>query len=163
MEFDSAPLPNATIPGQNSDLTSYQLASSNDSSRIWTAYGIDTPRPRNFNVYDFQGTGKLNAISNTWELLAWGEDSRGDGYLVIYETPVVATGGPAGLDIESRVEGGPSLETLGHIFKALTGLGNEELTKLVGEIGKVPRNGARENLAPVICDEDCRENVNQPS
>lgn len=78
--------------------------------------------------------------------------------MVVYETPVSGGGSPAGLDIESRVEGGPSKETLKAIYRAIRGLGSEELSRLVGEIRTVPHNGARSGLAPVVCGESCVEN-----
>ncbi|KAI9870468.1 MAG: hypothetical protein M1830_004218, partial [Pleopsidium flavum] len=110
------------------------------------------------DVFDFAGTGKLTGVNNTWELLAWGEDTCGEGYMVIYETAVAASGSPAGLDIESRVEGGPSAETLKAILSAVRRLGGGELRGLAGEVKKVPENGARRGQLPVVCDEGCREN-----
>ncbi len=78
--------------------------------------------------------------------------------MLIYETPVAPGGDPAGLDIESRVEGGPSAETLEATLAAVRGLGSKELTRLVGNVKTVPDNGARRGLPPVVCDESCREN-----
>lgn len=165
-QADTSPIfpQSAETPGQNNDLTSFQLAG---STTIHTAYGIDTPRRSNQkslgpewdHVYDFVGAGALSAVNNTWELLAWGYDTCGIGYLVIYETPVAATGAPAGLDIESKIDTGPSKETLREIYSALRGLGNEELTRLVGQTVPLVQNGARTGVDPVVCGVDCLNNT----
>ncbi len=165
-QYDAYPLfpQSLETPGQNVDLTSYQVG---NSTTILTAYGIDTPR-RSTNktlglewdqVYDFAATGAIQAVNNTWELLAWGYDTCGVGYMVIYETPVVASGAPAGLDIEARSDVGPSHQTLRDIFEALRGLGNAELTSLVGQIVPLVKNGARRGMSPVVCDAACLNNT----
>ena len=167
MQYDASPVfpQSTTLPGQNNDLTSFQLA---NQSALFTAYGIDTPRRSNNPslgpeweaVYDFVGTGALAAVNNTWELLAWGYDTHGDGYLVIYETPVASNGAPSGLDIESRSEDGPSPQTLNGIYDALVRLGNEELTGLVRSTQRLVRDGRRSGTPPVQCDAACVNNTN---
>lgn len=168
-QWDSSPLfPQSTgLPGQNNDLTSYQLA--NDSTVV-TAYGIDTPRRSNDpslgpewdSVYDFDGTGALASVNNSWELLAWGYDTCGDAYTIIYETPVVAINSLSGLDIDSRSEHRPSPKTLEGIYDALTHLNNTELTELVRTTRKLVVDGRRTELPPVECDARCVDNTNLP-
>lgn len=167
MQYDGSPVfpQSSTLPGQNNDLTSYQLA--NDST-VFTAYGIDTPRRSNDPslgaeweaVYDFVGTGSLAATNNTWELLAWGYDTRGDGYMAIYETPVAESGQPSGLDILSRSENGPGAGTLKGIYDALLTLGNTELSGLVHSTQKLVIDGQRTGMPPVQCDVGCVNNIN---
>jgi len=164
MQFDSSPVFPQTIAGQNNDLTSFQLP---NSSVINTAFGIDTPRRANdpslgpeFDlVFDFVGSGNLATTQNSWELLAWGYDSCGDGYMVIYETPVInSTDFPAGLDIESRADTGPTPKTLTAIFSALKALGNSDLSALVDETVALVQDGARRGMPPVVCDATCVNN-----
>lgn len=165
-QYDASPVfpQSAEIPGQNNDLTSFQVP---NSSTIYTAYGIDTPRrstqeslgPEWDHVYDFAGTGAIAAVNNTWELLAWGYDTCGVGYMVIYETAVAANDSPSSLDIESRLDVGPSHETLVEIYEQLRGLGSEELTNLVEETVQLVQNGDRRGLGPVSCDAACINNT----
>ena len=169
MQYDFSPVfPQSTsTPGRNNDITSFQLA---NQSTVFTAYGIDTPRrskdpslgPEWDAVYDFTGMGALATVTNTWQIIAWGYDTLGDGYLVLYETPVAATGASSGLDIESRSENGPSLETLIRIYSALTALGNEELTGLVYSMQKQVVDGRRSGTPPVQCDIACVNNTGLP-
>lgn len=149
---------------QNHDLSSYQLSG---SSVIHTAYGIDTPRrstqkslgPEWDHVYDFMGAGALSAVNNTWELLAWGYDTCGHRYLVIYETPVAASGAPACLDLQVETDTTPSPETLQEIFHALRKLENEDLSRLVDQTIPLVQNGARNGMGPVECGVDCINNT----
>ena len=166
MQYDGSPVfpQSDTLPGQNNDLTSYTLA---NQTEVLTAYGIDTPRRSNDPslgpeweaVYDFVGTGGLATVNNTWEMLAWGYDTYGDGYHVVDETPVARTGAPAGLDILSRSEGGPSTETLKEIYGALVQLDNAELTELVHSTRKLIVDGNRSGSPPVACDTACVNNT----
>lgn len=50
-------------------------------------------------------------------------------------------GGPSDIFIQSRSDNGPSGETLVEIFRKLEGLGNKELTKLVGKFVRLTQNG----------------------
>ncbi|KAI0786490.1 hypothetical protein C8Q75DRAFT_276172 [Abortiporus biennis] len=165
-QFDSSPVFPQSIdfPGQNNDLTSFQAP---NSTIIHTGFGIDTPRRSNDkslgsewnDVYDFVGTGAFSETNNTWELLAWGYDTCSDGYMVIYETPVAANGAPAGLDIESRTDSGPSSDTLNELFTALRKLNNQALSSLVSETVPLVQNGARDGMPPVACDAACVNNT----
>lgn len=163
-QFDSSPVfpGNASYPfGRNNDLTSFQTK---NSSTIITAYGFDTPRASlGPFVFDYVGTGVFDVINNTWELMAWGYDTCGNGYFLNYETPVAATGAPADLDIQSRVEDGPSEETLQELIKGVEALGNDELTKLAQQLTKLPIDGRRSGKPPVVCDEACVENLDVAS
>ena len=153
------------LPGQNNDLSSYQLP---NSTVVQTAYGIDTPRRSNDktlgpewdDVYDFVGTGFLSSVNNSIEVLSWGYDTLGVPYLVLYETPVAATGAPADIDIESRSDTGPTKATLSKLFDALLALNNPEITQLVHQTVQLVQNGARNNLGPVVCDAACVNNTN---
>ena len=63
------------------------------------------------------------------------------------------------LDIESRLDVGPSHETLVEIYEQLRGLGSEELTNLVEETVQLVQNGDRRGLGPVSCDAACINNT----
>ena len=92
-------------------------------------------------------------------MLAWGYDTYGEGCHVVYETPVARTGAPAGLDILSRSECGPSTETLKGIYSALVQLNNAELTGLVHSSRKLVVDGKRSGSPPVACDTACVNNT----
>lgn len=153
------------LPGQNNDLSSFQLA--NDPT-VRTAYGIDTPRRSNNktlgsgwnDVYDFVGTGGLAAVNNSIEIMAWGYDTEGVPYTVMYETAVLdpAQPQPADLDIDSKSDMGPTNATLHFIFKALLELGNQDISELVKQTVPLVQNGARRGLGPVVCDAACVNN-----
>lgn len=152
------------LPGQNNDLSSFQLA---NSTTVNTAYGVDTPRRSNNpslspewdDVYDFVGTGSLSPINNSIEILAWGYDTIGVPYVVIYETPVAATGAPSDIDINTRSDTSPSKATLTKIFDALLSLNNAEITALVQQTVPLVQNGARRGSGPVVCDAACVNNA----
>lgn len=156
---------NGTLPGQNNDLSSFQLAG---DTTIHTAYGIDTPRRSNdptlgpgwADIYDFVGTGGLRTINNSIEMIAWGYDTDGVPYAVMYETPVLDPSnlGPADIDIDSRSDTGPTNATLGVIFDELLKLGNKEIAALTEQIVPLVQNGARRGLGPVVCDAACVNN-----
>ncbi len=73
---------------------------------------------------------------------------------------MAADGSPADLDIQARLDTGPSHDTLNDIYQALRGLGNAELTSLVGQIVPLVQNGARRGMGPVVCDAACVNNTN---
>ncbi|CAL1699618.1 unnamed protein product [Somion occarium] len=166
MHSDTSPVfpQSSKLPGQNNDVVSYQIA---NSTTILTEHTIDTPRrskdpslgPEWDAVYDTVGTGNMAAVNNTWELLAWGYDTCGDGYLVIYETATPIIRSPSGLDIESRSENGPSPETLADIFVELLALNNTELSELVKGTVKQVVDGRRWGMSPVECDAHCVNNT----
>ncbi len=151
-------------PGQINDLLSYQLG---NSSTIQTVYAIDTPRrstqkslgPGWDYVHDYAPARGIPGFSNAWEFLAWGYDTWGVGYIVLYEAPVASAGISACFDILSRSDIGPSRDTLEGIHKALRGLGNADLTGLVGQIIPLVQNGARRGMDPVACDAACLNNT----
>ncbi|KAI0077400.1 hypothetical protein K474DRAFT_1697794 [Panus rudis PR-1116 ss-1] len=153
MQYDASPVfpQSSEFPGRNNDLGSFQLI---NSSTIITSYGIDTPRRTNNRtlgaewdaVYDFSGTGILAGTKNTWEVLAWGYDECGDGYMVIYDTTINTFHSLPAIDIESRSETGPTPETIEKIFKALRSLKNGEIDALANQTMKLVHNGARNGL-----------------
>ncbi|KAH8094500.1 hypothetical protein BXZ70DRAFT_947732 [Cristinia sonorae] len=165
-EFDSYPLvpQSEELPGQNVDLLSWTLE--NDTT-LYTQYGIDTPKrssdkslgPNWDDVFDYVPTGDLSDQSNSYAYLAWGYDTDGVEYTVIYETAIAATGSPACIDIESRSTTGPSKETYDEIVAGLFALDNEEITELTRELEPLVHNGARDGFGPVECDEACRNNT----
>ena len=143
---------------RNVDLTSYQLA---NSSSVITGFGYDY---YHYNdtvsdwVYDFVGTGTLAAFNNTWELLAWGYDTDGEPYMVLYETPVAFNSAPSDIDILSRVKGGPTADTRRALLEGLKELEIAELTMLVAEMVELPVDDRRDGLGPALCDQACMNN-----
>ncbi|TCD61344.1 hypothetical protein EIP91_008571 [Steccherinum ochraceum] len=170
LELDSSPVfpQSAALLGQANDLSSYTLP---NSTILQTGYGVDTPRrsrdktlgPEWDDVYDFVGNGVLAITDTSFAFLAWGYDTIGVPYVVIYESPVTLTGIPSAIDIESRSQGGPSKATLDKIFQELRALNNPEITQLVYQIKPLVRNGNRANTGPVVCDAACVNNTVQAS
>ena len=182
LEFDSSPIlptcfspdpaayPLSTFPGQNVDLQTWSAAANDsvgNSSTVLSAFGVDTPRRTDFSalgrgwdsVFDFAGTGALAGVNNTWELLAWGCDEKGDGHMAIYETAVSSGYAPPEVDIESRSEAGPSAATLEAIYRALRALGNEDLDALVANVTKLTVDGRRDGQPPFVFGPSCVNNT----
>jgi hypothetical protein len=171
-QYFGAAYSEATIPGQNLDLTSFQISPTD--SHVYTAYGIDTPHYRGNSdcgaecayVYDFRGPN-IDA-ANTWNLLAWGVDTRGDEYHVVYETQSYdrngepLPGNTPGIDVICRNGEGPSQETLAGIFSALTGLGNANITSIVERIKRMKYDGRRKAEPQIVCGLSCLNNTNLP-
>ena len=106
--------------GKRNRLTSYQTQ---NASRILTTFGYDIPDPIDPNsVADFFPTGPLGPLNNSDEIIAWGYDTDGLSYLVVYETAVVAEPAPPGIDVFSRSETGPSNVTLQAIIQGFLGM-----------------------------------------
>ena len=154
-----------TLPGQDNDVYSYQFINQSD---IVTEYGVDTPRrssdtslgPEWDSVYDYAGTGAHVTANETWEVLAWGYDMVGDGYLVVYEAGATENGTlTPGLDIMSRSEDGPCMETVDAIFRGLVQLGDAGLTELTHSTQKAAIDGRRGGMPPTPCDAACMNNT----
>lgn len=166
-ESDISLLANASVPGQTNDLSSYNLG---DDPHVYTIYGIDTPRSATTSashdvrfVSDFRGGGIFRNNTNTIELLAWGYDTHGVPFSVLYETAVQGPGtaaNPAGLDIESKSGQGPSRRTVRAIRDAIDALGDPGLTAVARQLTLLGRDGRRRGTAPVVCDEACLNNLN---
>ena len=142
------------------DLTSWSLFNST-STGVFTAFGYIDPLfaidPTGF-TYNFTGTGFAAALTNIWELMAWGYDTAGDGYSVIYETPP-EPGLPADVTISSRVETGPTAATMKAILAQMVALGNAEISGYAAGMLKIPLDGRRTGQPPVVCDASCIQNV----
>lgn len=137
------------------------LTSSNLAGNIEEASGYDFPRSGVQWVFDFQGTGHLNRVNNTWELLAWGYDVSGVEYALIYETAVLAnsitTGATAGLDIGSCVKGGTDSKTRAALIAGVKGLGIPQLTTFAHQIKATLTDHRRDGLLRAACGESCIE------
>ena len=155
---------NASLPGQLNDLTSYQPP---NSATVATFYVIDTPhRSSNTSlgiewdaVFDFQGVGAISTINSSWAILAWGYDTCGLPFFVMYQTETASITSSPDLDILSRSDQGPTKETLVEILRSLRALGDEGITALVGQIKPTIQDGKRRGQPPVVCDEACVDNI----
>ena len=167
MQWDASPVfpQSGAFPGQDNDLLSFQ---SDNQSTIFTEYGIDTPRrssdpslgPEWEAVYGYTVAGALSTVNETWEVLAWGYDAVGDGYLIIYETASAESStSPPGLTIVSRSEDGPGLKTVDAISRGLVHLNDAGLTGLVHSMQRVIVDGRRTGIPPVQCDAACINNT----
>jgi len=134
----------------------------NETSFVFKNYGVDTPTLINGqpvpDSYTYIPTPPLTFANNTWEVIAWGYDSDGVPYAVVYETP--ADGGIVGpsLDIISRSDKGPSKPTMDAIYDGISDLHNDALTALLKIVVKLPQNGARNGELFPSCNATCQTN-----
>lgn len=139
-----------------SDLTSFQLV--NDTQRpnaTYFAYSLDTAIGT--DAYHSVPNGGLAAQNNTYEIISWGYDSQGAGFVVVFETPA-ASEKVASLDIFSRDPTGPSPDTLDAIKAGINHLGDQRLMDLLKGMTKTPQDGGRRNDPWPSCNATCRTN-----
>lgn len=93
--------------------------------------------------YNWRGKGWLVIASSKWEILGWGDEEGGNGWVVTYFAKTLFT--PAGVDFYSR-RGQLKPETVETIKEAIEGLGGD-VAKLGGEVFEVAYDGEREGKA----------------
>ena len=170
-------VPNETTSyGKQVDLTSWStnltdVTNSNTSS----VFGYDTPvlfegtdttAGNNAGVYRFVGEGVLATVTNSWQVLAWGIDSHGIEYRFEAETPAEGqgtAGSPAGINLLSRAEGGPTAATRDALFAAFEQkcdqYGAEDWKAILKNVTALPLDGRRTGLRPISCDKRCQTNA----
>ena len=97
-------------------------------------------------------------MTNTWELMAWGYDTEGVGYIFLYEDPP-STGGKANICFEVRKWGHPTLETRTKLLSAVRDFGIPELTSMADSITPLRHDDRRDRSSPFACDEACMNNT----
>ncbi|KAH0836161.1 hypothetical protein FOPE_04408 [Fonsecaea pedrosoi] len=140
-------------------LTTFQLV--NDMKKpnaTYMAYSLDTAVSDAVGgVYHSVPTASLAAQNNTYEVIGWGYDSHGDGFVVVYETPA-ASQSVASLDIFSRAPSGPTNDTLDAIKSGIQKLGNQSLIDLLKDVIRTPQDGGRDHDPWPACNATCRTN-----
>jgi hypothetical protein len=160
MQWTLYPTGTYGIDGTLQDLTTEFAL--NKTSFVFKNYGIDTPTVIKGtpvpDSYTYIPTPPLTFANNTWEVIAWGYDSEGVPYSVLYETP--ADGGLVGpsLDIISRSDKGPSKPTLDTIYDGIKDLHNDALDALLKNVVKLPQNGGRNGQLFPSCNATCQTN-----
>ncbi|KAK8230770.1 hypothetical protein HDK90DRAFT_512889 [Phyllosticta capitalensis] len=114
-------------PAKLDDLVEYAPASKPaDTTKRSSVRGVDTlaqlPHGSGW-AWDWRGKGLLKIASSRWEVLGYGDEEKGNQWVVTYFASTLFT--PAGIDIYSRGAGGLRPETVGDIKSALQGLGGE--------------------------------------
>jgi len=159
MQWTLSPTETYAIDGTLQDLTSEFAL--NETNFVFKNYGIDTPTVINGSPvpdsYTYIPTAPLAFANNTWEVIAWGYDSKGVPYSVVYETPDAGIG--PSLDIISRDDDGPSKDTLDAIYAAVKGLHNEALDALLASEVKLTQNGGRNGQLYPSCNATCVTNA----
>ncbi|OAP62409.1 hypothetical protein AYL99_04612 [Fonsecaea erecta] len=125
------------------DLASFQLV--NDTQKpnaTYFGYSLDTAISGG-GAYHSVPVASLAAQNNTYEVISWGYDSEGAGFVVVYETPA-ASETVASLDIFSRAPSGPATDTLDAIKSGIKALGNKKLIDLLKSVTKTPQDGGRD-------------------
>ncbi|KAF2645871.1 hypothetical protein P280DRAFT_503906 [Massarina eburnea CBS 473.64] len=136
------------------DLFSFQTP---NNSKIYPAYGIDTPTSPSKDVVEYRGTGLLAADNSTFIWLAWGCDTTGTPYYLNYATASTHT--TAGMDIMSTKEEGMDQATYDALLDGLIALGDDYIIAVAKNLTKTVQDGGRRGLPRVTtCDEQCRTN-----
>lgn len=160
MQWTLSPTDTTAIDGTLQDLTSEFAL--NETSFVFKNYGIDTPTVINgkpvADSYTYIPTGPLFFANNTWEVMAWGYDTKGVPYSVVYETPADAGIVGPSLDIISRDDNGPSEETWKMIRAGIKGLHNKDLDNLLASVVKLTQNGGRNGELYPSCNSTCMTN-----
>ena len=160
MQWTLSPTETTPLDGTLQDLTSE--FSLNETSFVFKNYGIDIPTVKDGKLipdsYFYVPTGPLAFANNTWEVIAWGYDSNGVPYSVVYETPADAGLVGPSLDIISRDDNGPSKLTLDAIHEGIKGLHNDQLDKLLASEVKLKQNGGRNGQRYPSCNATCVTN-----
>lgn len=156
LQYSTLPIDPANPQGQRTDLSSFQI--NNGDNTVYTSYGTDTPTPIP-GVYFYQGTGILQQANDSLEIIAWGNDCRGDQYRVSYSTFTAFSQTPASLDVLSRTPLGPDATTLGKLQAAFLALNNADFSALVKAIGPAIHDSGRDGQPPILeCDAECQTN-----
>ncbi|KAI9669560.1 MAG: hypothetical protein M1817_004603 [Caeruleum heppii] len=134
------------------DLVSYQPLG---SDKVKNIHGVDTACGPDTDAWDWRGKGLLTIATSHWEVLGHGEcdeisrtissETNGpanysDQWVVTYFAKTLFT--PAGIDIYSRTSAGLPIPILKDIKTALTGLDDEDVKKLSGDIFEVKHDKA---------------------
>ncbi|KIX95917.1 uncharacterized protein Z520_08172 [Fonsecaea multimorphosa CBS 102226] len=144
------------------DLASFQLVNDTEKpNATYFGYSLDTViAAGGGGAYQSVPTASLAAQNNTYEVISWGYDSHGAGFVVLYETPA-ASETVASLDICSRTPSGPTNDTLDAIKSGIQKLGNKKLIGLLKNVTKTPQDGGRDNEPWPSCNATCRTNGNK--
>lgn len=155
LQYSTLPIDAKKPAGPRSELSSFQITG---NETVFTTYGVDTPDAYP-SVYNFTGTGILANATDFLEILAWGEDCRGNGYRISYSTLTAFTKTPASLDVLSRSKLGPDNTTLNKIRHALIAFGNQDITKLANAMVPALQDSGRDGQPPLqTCDASCQSN-----
>ena len=160
MQWTLSPTETNPIDGTLQDLTTEFALNRTDF--VFENYGIDTPTVINgkpvADSFTYIPTGPLAFANNTWEVIAWGYDSIGVPYSVVYETPADAGFVGPSLDIISRDDTGPSKATLDLIYAGIKELHNQQLDGLLASVVKLTQNGGRNGERYPSCNATCTSN-----
>jgi hypothetical protein len=131
------------------DLTTYYINGSE-----YPFYGFDSPIVT--NAYTYIPTGLIANYNNTWTVIAWGYDSMGVPYSVLYETAAYQS--VPYLDFISRDECGIQDDTFQLLQDGVRHLNNIELNSLLANVTKLTQSGARNGQPYPSCNATCMTN-----
>ncbi|MCJ1406256.1 hypothetical protein MMC19_000321 [Ptychographa xylographoides] len=142
------------VTGGNDDVTSFQVP---NCDHIFTSYSNNSFAANEVDVFPFHLGGTPQSTLYLQELLAYGTDTAGHDYFVMYGNIP-----QEGIQIASKAMTGPTSTTINNILSALLALENRNITALANQIAAIPHDAARTGLSPVICDSACQLNQNSP-
>ena len=87
--------------------------------------------------FHWRGKGWLMIASSDWEILGYGEDGRGNQWVVTFFMKTLFT--PAGIDIYQRRPEALTADTFNAIKEQLTALGDQRFNDLVDSLFEIPR------------------------
>ena len=141
----------------NNDLATWNAQCENDT-KVYSIFLHDTEELPGSFVFNTHATGRLSNQTNTWELMAWGYDTEGVGYIFLYED-APTTGGLANICFEVREWGHPTQETRTAVLNAVRAFDVPELTDMTDKIVPLRHDGRRDGLRPFACDKACMDNA----
>ncbi|KAL8835184.1 MAG: hypothetical protein Q9170_003430 [Blastenia crenularia] len=123
--------PSASRP-QLDDLITYQTLSSAKSK---TMRGTDTPSPADPRAWTWRGNGMLKFVTSHWQILGFGEEDRGEDWLVVWAQKSIFT--PAVLNVCTRHKEGMGVEWVEGMKELCKGMGDLQLEKAVENLYRV--------------------------
>lgn len=115
------------------DLVKYQAE---NSEKVKSVHGVDTPVPGNPGAWRWRGKGLLKIATSHWECLGFGQTDDGNQWVVTYFAKTLFS--PAGIDIYSRSKHGLPQDLVDAIFNALQELGVHEISALANSLFQIP-------------------------
>lgn len=166
IQWTLSPTDSNPVDGTLHDLTTeYAL---NLTSHIYQEYGVDIPTvldelpvPDSYTYMPTQVPSSGFTFENgTWAVIAWGYDSNGVPYAVVYEG--AANGVGPVVDIISRDDDGPSKATVDLVLAGIKDLNNTVLGTALTSLMLVSQDGGRNEEMYPSCNATCMTNSRYP-
>ncbi|KAF4546186.1 uncharacterized protein LTHEOB_4183 [Lasiodiplodia theobromae] len=118
-------------------------------------YGTTWPLAPDSYESTLPGAGAV--INNVWEFIAWGYDSKGVPYALLYETQAGPL--PPSISLLSRSNSGVAEDTYELLREGLRNLGNADLAQLADDLYHLPHNHNNDGEPFPTCGSTCKLNL----